>query len=142
MDRELFALIQNARRAWNLNRTRKLFDKSTGLELEYQLMLKRIGLVIFGEIILCAGLYALFLLHQDQEKGELILRSNMVAMFYANPSYHYTQSYRREFYDFGYPGPKETGRNPDPESLIIKLDPRTERNPGSEKKRWNRNQKS
>jgi len=73
---------------------------------------KRIAVVIAGQIFLAAGLFALFRLQMDQEKGELILRSNMMAMFYANPTHTYTESYRREFYDFGYPGPKATFQNP------------------------------
>jgi hypothetical protein len=75
-------------------------------------MVKKAIFIIMGELFLFAGLYGLFDLQKDQSKGELVLRSNMVAMFYANPAYSYDRSYKREFYDFGYPGLKAMFTNP------------------------------
>jgi len=75
-------------------------------------ILKKILLVGVGELILLAGLVFIFQLQKEQEKGELILRSNMVALFYANPSEQYQASYRREFYDFGYPSASAMLKNP------------------------------
>lgn len=74
-------------------------------------MLKKAGVIIGGELILFLGLFGLFALQKDQEKSELITRSNMVALFYANPAHSYQESYRREFYDLGYSGPGAIFKN-------------------------------
>jgi len=73
---------------------------------------KKILLVVAGELILIMGLFFIFELQTRQEKGELILRSNMVALFYANPADEYKASYRRAFYDFGYPSASAMLKNP------------------------------
>jgi len=75
-------------------------------------MRKKVFVILFSEILLIAGLFGLFQLQKAQEKGELILRSNMVALFYARPGYVYDKSYRQEFYDFGYPGLRAIFKNP------------------------------
>jgi len=62
-------------------------------------------------MLLFLGLLGLFELQKGQERSELITRSNMVALFYANPSHYYDKSYRREFYDLGYSGPKAMFRS-------------------------------
>ena len=74
-------------------------------------MVKKAGLIICGELILLLGLFGLFELQKDQERTELITRSNMVALFYANPAHSYSESYRREFYDLGYSGPAAIFKN-------------------------------
>jgi hypothetical protein len=74
-------------------------------------MLKKSGLIVVGELILLLGLFGLFELQKDQERSELITRSNMVALFYANPAHSYSESYRREFYDLGYSGPSAIFKN-------------------------------
>jgi len=69
-------------------------------------------LILAGEVLLGLGIFGLFMLQKDQEKSELLTRSNMVALFYANPAHYYEKSYRREFYDLGYSGPRALLRNP------------------------------
>ncbi len=91
-------------------------------------MLKKIGIVLAGEMVLAAALFGLFQLQKDREKGELILRSNMMAMFYANPSPESAQQ------------PETPSRNQDPS--IIKLDPQAPRKIAVERRKWNQNQKS
>jgi len=75
-------------------------------------MLRKVLLVSGGEVLLVLGLLGLFMLQKEQEKSELLTRSNMVALFYANPAHYYEKSYRREFYDLGYSGPRALFRNP------------------------------
>jgi hypothetical protein len=87
-------------------------DNPPRIELECLYMLKKAALILTGELVLVLGLLGLFGLQKDQEKNELIVRSNMVALFYANPSHSYQKSYRREFYDLGYPGPSAIFKNP------------------------------
>ncbi len=81
-------------------------------ENKIKLMYKKFFFFLLAEILLFAGLFGLFQLQKAQEKGELILRSNMVALFYARPGYVYDRSYRQEFYDFGYPSPSAMFKNP------------------------------
>jgi len=75
-------------------------------------MLKKTALILAGELVLILGLVGLFELQKDREKNELVVRSNMVALFYANPAHYYQKSYRREFYGLGYPGPSSIFKNP------------------------------
>ena len=75
-------------------------------------MRRKVFIILLGEAFLLLGLFGLFQLQKAQEKGELILRSNMVALFYARPGYVYDKSYREEFYDFGYPGLRAVFKNP------------------------------
>jgi hypothetical protein len=74
-------------------------------------MLRKAILIVVGESIMFLGLFGLFELQKDQERSELITRSNMVALFYANPAHSYQESYRREFYDLGYSGPGAIFKN-------------------------------
>ena len=81
-------------------------------------MLKKAAIILAGEVILFLGLSGLFELQKDQERSELITRSNMVALFYANPAHYYEKSYRREFYDLGYSGAKSILKSPFPAKSI------------------------
>jgi len=75
-------------------------------------MLKKAIAIIVAQVVLFLALVGLFELQMGQEKNELIMRSSMVALFYANPAHSYPKSYRREFLDPGYSGPQAMFGNP------------------------------